>query len=92
MDKINYPFSPGAGSPPPGLAGRDDILEQARVLIGRVRTKRPEYTWSSPGQSDQEGNDLQPCAWGYGIHSASFRRIHVPRYTGLSAEGQEEKR
>jgi hypothetical protein len=42
MDKIKNPFSPGAGSPPPELAGRDGILEQARVLLGRVREKRPE--------------------------------------------------
>lgn len=42
MDKIKNPFSPGAGSPPPELAGRDAILEQARVLLGRVRQKRPE--------------------------------------------------
>ena len=42
MDKIKNPFSPGAGSPPPELAGRDSILEQARVLLGRVRAKRPE--------------------------------------------------
>lgn len=42
MDKIRNPFSPGAGSPPPELAGRDGILEQARVLLGRVRLKRPE--------------------------------------------------
>ena len=42
MDRIRNPFSPGAGSPPPELAGRDSILEQARVLFGRVRAKRPE--------------------------------------------------
>ncbi|MDP1884676.1 MAG: ATP-binding protein [Candidatus Moranbacteria bacterium] len=42
MDKIENPFSPGAGSPPPELAGRDGVLEQARVLLGRVRAKRPE--------------------------------------------------
>lgn len=42
MDKIKNPFSPGAGLPPPELAGRDAILEQARVLLGRVRQKRPE--------------------------------------------------
>ena len=42
MDKIRNPFSPGAGSPPPELAGRDGILEEARVLLGRVRAKRPE--------------------------------------------------
>ena len=42
MDKIRNPFSPGAGSPPPELAGRDGILEQARILLGRVRARRPE--------------------------------------------------
>ena len=42
MDKIRNPFSPGAGSPPPELAGREGILEQARVLFGRVQAKRSE--------------------------------------------------
>ena len=42
MDPIKNPFSPGAGSPPPELAGRSDILEQTRILLGRVKAKRPE--------------------------------------------------
>lgn len=42
MDKIRNPFSPGAGSPPPELAGREGILEEAKVLFGRVRARRPE--------------------------------------------------
>lgn len=42
MDPIANPFSPGAGSPPPELVGRDPILERARVLLGRVRQKRAE--------------------------------------------------
>lgn len=42
MDKIKNPFSPGAGSPPPELAGRDAVLEQAQVLLGRVLAQRPE--------------------------------------------------
>ena len=42
MDSIRNPFSPGAGSPPPELAGREGIMEQARVLLGRVRARRPE--------------------------------------------------
>ncbi|MDO8271923.1 MAG: ATP-binding protein [Gammaproteobacteria bacterium] len=36
------PFSPGAGSPPPELAGRENVLEQARVLLGRTKAGRPE--------------------------------------------------
>ena len=42
MDPISNPFSPGAGSPPPELVGRDPILERARILLGRVRQKRSE--------------------------------------------------
>ena len=42
MDVIKNPFSPGAGAPPPELAGRAGVLEQARVLLGRVQARRPE--------------------------------------------------
>ena len=42
MDPIKNPFSPGAGSPPPELVGRDPVLEQARILLGRVKQKKPE--------------------------------------------------
>jgi len=42
MDPIRNPFSPGAGAPPPELVGRDGILDQARILLGRVKAKRPE--------------------------------------------------
>src|SRR5262245_50110183 len=42
MDPIKNPFSPGAGSPPPELVGRDPILTQARVLVNRIRQGRPE--------------------------------------------------
>lgn len=42
MDPIANPFSPGAGAPPPELVGRDDVLEQVRVLLGRLALGRPE--------------------------------------------------
>lgn len=42
MDPIKNPFSPGAGSPPPELAGREPVLEQARILLGRIRAGRSE--------------------------------------------------
>lgn len=42
MDPIKNPFAPGAGSPPPELVGRDAILTQARVLLGRVKQKKSE--------------------------------------------------
>src|SRR5665213_3750609 len=42
MDPIANPFSPGAGSPPPELVGRNPLLEQARILLGRTKQRRPE--------------------------------------------------
>jgi hypothetical protein len=42
MDPIKNPFSPGAGSPPPELAGRAPVLEQARILLGRVMIGKSE--------------------------------------------------
>lgn len=42
MDRIRNPYSPGAGSPPPELVGRDPILEQAQVLLGRAKARRAE--------------------------------------------------
>lgn len=41
MDPLENPFSPGAGSPPPELVGRDAILEQARIALHRLRAGRP---------------------------------------------------
>lgn len=49
MDKIRNPFSPGAGAPPPELAGRDNVLEQAEVLFGRILRKRPEKSMIMTG-------------------------------------------
>ena len=41
MNPIRNPFAPGAGSPPPELAGRDALRESARVAIARIRIGRP---------------------------------------------------
>lgn len=42
MDPFNNPFSPGAGAPPPELVGRGPTLEEAAILLGRIKRKRPE--------------------------------------------------
>jgi hypothetical protein len=35
------PYNPGAGTPPPELAGRDALIEQARSAIERIKNGRP---------------------------------------------------
>lgn len=42
MDPLSNPFSPGAGSPPPELVGREAILTQALITLARVKRGRPE--------------------------------------------------
>jgi len=41
MDPITNPYSPGAGSPPPELAGRDNLREQVRISIARLKISSP---------------------------------------------------
>jgi hypothetical protein len=41
MDPIKNPYSPGAGTPPPELAGRDELRKTVGITLERVRTGRP---------------------------------------------------
>lgn len=41
MDPVKNPFAPGAGTPPPELAGRDDLMETVRIALERTRLGRP---------------------------------------------------
>jgi hypothetical protein len=41
MDPVGNPFAPGAGTPPPELAGRDELRETVRVALERVRRGLP---------------------------------------------------
>ena len=42
MDPLHNPFAPGAGTPPPELAGRTNLLDQALLAFARVKRGRPE--------------------------------------------------
>ncbi len=38
MDPRTNPYAPGAGAPPPELAGRDTIIENASIALHRIRS------------------------------------------------------
>ena len=40
MDPIRNPYAPGAGTPPPELAGRDAIISTAHIALERTRIGR----------------------------------------------------
>lgn len=76
MDPIKNPFSPGAGSPPPELVGRDPILEQARILLGRVQQKKPEKSMLLTGLRGVGKtvllNEIKRMAESTGYHTISI--------------------
>src|SRR5262249_5281316 len=39
MNPRRNPFAPGAGIPPPELAGRDDLTERAAIALDRIRAR-----------------------------------------------------
>ena len=81
MDPIKNPYSPGAGSPPPELVGRDPILEQARILLGRVKQKKPEKSMLLTGLRGVGKtvllNEIKRMA-----DSAGYRTISIEAHEG----------
>ena len=45
MDPIRNPFVPGAGTPPPALSGREDILRKAEITLARISQGRPSKSF-----------------------------------------------
>lgn len=41
MDPRDNPYVPGAGTPPPELAGRHEVLEKAEIALTRIHRRRP---------------------------------------------------
>lgn len=76
MNPINNPYSPGAGSPPPELVGRDPVLEQARILLGRIKARRPEKSMLLTGLRGVGKtvllNEIERLAKKEGYHTVSI--------------------
>ena len=86
MDAIYNPFAPGAGTPPPELAGREVLLESMRVALERTRRGRPAKSAMLVGLRgvgktvllDRIRNDAEAM----GIHTL---RIEAPEGRSLPA-------
>lgn len=86
MDPIANPFSPGAGTPPPELAGRDDVRETVRIATERVRRGRSTKSVLMVGLRgvgktvllDQMREDAEQA----GLHTV---RIEAPEQRSLPA-------
>jgi len=42
LDPVRNPYAPGAGSRPPELAGREELLERARIALARLAAGRSD--------------------------------------------------
>lgn len=49
MDPVRNPFVPGAGTPPPELSGRAELLDRARILLARTKLGRPSKSFIAVG-------------------------------------------
>jgi hypothetical protein len=86
MDPIRNPYAPGAGTPPPELAGRDDLRESIRVALERVRRGRPAKSVLMVGLRGVGKTVLldrmRKDAEGTGIHTI---RVEAPEDRSLPA-------
>lgn len=86
MDPVRNPFAPGAGTPPPELAGRDELLEKVRIAIARARRGLPAQSVLMVGLRgvgktvllDRMRDDAEAA----GIHTV---RIEAPENRSLPA-------
>ena len=86
MDAIRNPFAPGAGTPPPELAGRDELRETLRTALERAKIGRPAKSAMLVGLRGVGKTVLldrvREDAEAVGIHTA---RIEAPEGRSLPA-------
>ncbi len=86
MDPIRNPFTPGAGTPPPELAGRDELRATLRTALERARIGRPAKSAMLVGLRGVGKTVLldrvRENAEGVGIHTI---RIEAPEGRSLPA-------
>jgi hypothetical protein len=86
MDPRRNPFAPGAGTQPPELAGRDEILEKAEIALDRIAGGRPArsivlYGLRGVGKTVLLGK-IRGDAEARGLHPV---RIEAPEGRSLAA-------
>jgi hypothetical protein len=86
MDPVRNPFAPGAGTRPPELAGRDDLVERAQIALDRIAQGRQArsfilYGLRGTGKTVLLGK-IRQDAEARGLHAV---RIEAPEGRSLPA-------
>jgi hypothetical protein len=86
VNPITNPYAPGAGTPPPELAGRDELRETVRIAIERVRRGLPTKSMILIGLRGVGKtvllDDMRDTAEASGIHTV---RVEAPERRSLPA-------
>jgi predicted transcriptional regulator len=86
MNPVTNPYAPGAGTPPPELAGRDELREAVRIAAERVRRGLPAKSVILVGLRGVGKTvlleDMRDAAEASGIHTV---RIEAPEKRSLPA-------
>ena len=86
MNPRDNPYAPGAGSPPPELAGRDPLIERAAIALDRIRSGKAARSLILVGLRGVGKtvllNRIQRDAEGRGIHTLW---IEAPEQRSLPA-------
>lgn len=90
MDQRKNPYSPGAGTPPPELAGRAELIERAAIALDRIREQRAARSFIFYGlrgvgktvllnkiRQDAEGRDCA-CVWVEAPEDRSLPALLLP--------------
>ena len=76
MDPRLNPYAPGAGTPPPELAGRDELIERSAIALDRIRAGRSARSFILYGLRGVGKtvllNRIQRDAEARGFHAAKF--------------------
>lgn len=86
MNPVDNPYAPGAGTPPPELAGRADLRETVRISLERLRKGNPAKSLLMVGLRGVGKTvlleQMRTDAEALGIHTA---RIEAPESRSLPA-------
>src|SRR3569833_291429 len=89
MDPVRNPYAPGAGSPPPELAGRSEIREDIRIRLERLRLGRPAKSMMLIGLRGVGKtvllDQMRRVAEGAGIHTVRFDAAEIRSLPSLLA-------